>query len=56
MIEAQGHLRFGDRYKLVLRFVPERNFLSGPQTEQHGLIGQGNGRAPLDAERSEGGN
>src|SRR5438874_2821974 len=53
MIEAQCDLRFGLGNKLFLRFIPRRRFLSRAETEEQGLIGQGNRRAPFDPKRSE---
>src|SRR5437870_2272912 len=53
MIEAQGDLRFGHRNKLRFRFIPARRLFAGAKTQNHGLIGEGDWRAPFHPKGAE---
>src|SRR5262245_62065177 len=43
MIETQRQIRFGDRYKLALLFVPTRDAATRAQTQHQRLFGERNG-------------
>src|SRR5205085_11700642 len=53
MIEAERDLRLRYRNEIRFRFLPAWCFFAGTETENHGLIGQGNRRAPFHPESAE---
>jgi len=53
MIEAESQLRLCCRDELLLFLAPGRRLFSCAKTQQQRLVRQRNGRAPIQAERSE---
>ena len=53
VVEAQGELRFGDGFEFARGLIPRGHDPAGAEPEDEGLLGQGNGGGPFEAEGAE---
>ena len=53
MIETERNLRLRYWNEFRFRFIPARCFSADAKTENHGLIGEGDRRAPFNSEGTE---